>query len=159
MSSKPTEPRSIASQLVLLFTPAAAFLLCIGLGVLYWIVVRHALAEDRAVLADKVLAIRADLRSGSSASLINQELRALQGERTAYWVRLLDTSGQVVAETPGMAELLPVDLFPKAETTTPADMPIKDHQTGGKLFSLVALKSEANGQSYVIQVAQDRSVD
>ena len=51
MSSKRTEPRSIASQLVLLFTPAAALLLCCALGVLYWIVVRHGLEEDRAVRA------------------------------------------------------------------------------------------------------------
>ena len=49
MFSKPTEPRSIASQLVLRFTPAAAFLLFCALGVLYWIVVRHAfeVAFDR----------------------------------------------------------------------------------------------------------------
>src|SRR6266850_2354681 len=109
MSSRPAEPRSIASQLVFLFTPAAAFLLCCGLGVLYWIVVRHALAEDRAVLIDKVLAVRADLRSADRPALINKELKALQGgERTSYWVRLLDLAGQVVAETPGMERLLPM---------------------------------------------------
>ena len=61
MSSKPAEPRSIASQLVLLFTLAAAFLLSCGLGALYWIVVRHAFEEDNEVLADKVAAVRADL--------------------------------------------------------------------------------------------------
>ena len=93
MSSKPTEPRSIASQLVFLFTPAAILLLGCGLGVLYWIVVRHGLAEDRAVLADKVLGIRADLRSAAGPSLVKQELKALQGERTSYWVRLLDEGG------------------------------------------------------------------
>ena len=64
MSSKPVEPRSIASQLVFLFASAAALLLCCGLGVLYWIVVRHAFEEDRVVLADKVFAVQADLRSG-----------------------------------------------------------------------------------------------
>jgi two-component system heavy metal sensor histidine kinase CusS len=160
MSSRPAEPRSIASQLVFLFTPAAAFLLCCGLGVLYWIVVRHALAEDRAVLADKLLAVRADLRSADGPALINKELKALQGgERTSYWVRLLDPTGQVVAETPGMRRLLPVALFPPGKITTPAEMPIKDYQTEGKLFSLVSAKVAENGQAYVIQVAQDRSVD
>src|SRR6266513_2129781 len=103
MSSKPTEPRSIASQLVFLFTPAAALLLCCGLGVLYWIVVRHAFAEDRAVLADKVFAIRADLRSGSGPRFLNQESRTLRGsERAGYWVRVIDATGRTVAETPGM---------------------------------------------------------
>src|SRR5258708_8845862 len=54
MFSKRPEPRSIASQLILLFTLAAALLLACGLGVFYWIVVRHAFAEDNAVLVDKV---------------------------------------------------------------------------------------------------------
>ena len=93
MSSKSTEPRSIASQLVFLFAPAAAFLLCCGLGVLYWIVVRHAYAEDRAVLGDKVLAIRTDLNSADGPRILNQELRAVHGgERASYWVRVLDSS-------------------------------------------------------------------
>lgn len=160
MSSKPTEPRSIASQLVFLFTPAAAILLGCGLGVLYWIVVRHALAEDRAVLVDKVLTIRADLRSAGGADLISRELKALQGgERTAYWVRVLDAGGGIVAETPGMGSLLPAALFPSRETSTLANLMVKDHQTEGKLFSLVAIETEANGRAYTIQVGQDRSVD
>ncbi len=160
MSSKPAEPRSIASQLVFLFTPAAALLLFCGLGVLYWIVVRHALAEDRAVLSDKVMAVRADLRSADGPGLINQKLKALQGrERTSYWVRLLNGAGQVVAETPGMGSLLPAALFPPGEITTPAGMSIKDYQTKGKLFSLVSIRAVDNGQAYLIQVAQDRSVD
>jgi len=62
MSLKRVEPRSIAAQLILLFTLAAALLLACGLGVFYWIVVRHAFAEDNAVLADKVSALAADLQ-------------------------------------------------------------------------------------------------
>jgi two-component system heavy metal sensor histidine kinase CusS len=160
MSLRSTEPRSIASQLVLLFTPAAALLLCCGLGVLYWIVVRHALAEDRAVLADKVVAVRATLRSADGPGLIAQELKALNGgERTSYWVRLLDAAGEVVAETPGMGKLLPLSIFPPGQIMTPAEMPIQDYETDGKLFSLVSIRAAENGRAYVIQVAQDRSVD
>lgn len=159
MSSRPIEPRSIASQLVLLFTPAAALLLGCGLGVLYWIVVRHGLAEDRALLLDKVMAVRADLRSADGPGLIRQELKALQGERTSYWVRLLTPSGQIVAETPAMNEVLPSALFPPAESAKPAEISTRDYQTAGKLFSLVSVRATENGQVYLIQVAQDRSVD
>ncbi len=56
------KPRSIAFQLILLFTLAAALLLAFGLGIFYSIVVRHASAEDNAVLADKLSAISTDLR-------------------------------------------------------------------------------------------------
>src|SRR4029453_1368695 len=112
MSSKWIDPRPTASQLVFLFAPAAAFLLCCGLGVLYWIVVRHAYAEDRAVLSDKVLAVRTDLNSADGPRILNQELKAVHGgERASYWVRVLDSTRRIVAETPGMNRLLPIKLF------------------------------------------------
>src|SRR4029078_11439951 len=103
MSSKPAEPRSIASQLVILFTLAAAFLLCCGLGVSYWIFFRHALEEDNAVLADKISALRAELKKAGDPKALNDELKILHGgERAAYWVRVVDGGGMTVAETPGM---------------------------------------------------------
>ncbi|MGI8889993.1 MAG: heavy metal sensor histidine kinase [Chthoniobacterales bacterium] len=160
MSSKPTEPRSITSQLVFLFTPAATVLLCCGLGVLYWIVVRHAFAEDRAVLADKVLEVKTDLRSPGGISLLRQELKAIQaGQRSAYWVRVTDSMGQIVAETPGMAELIPLTLFSSQGSSDLQDLQTKTYQTQGRLFSLVSSRANENGQSYQIHVAQDRSVD
>src|SRR5438067_6397873 len=100
MSSKPAEPRAIASQLVLRFTIAAALLLCCGLGALYWIVVRHAFEEDNEVLADKVAAVRADLTTAGGAQVVSQELKSIRpGERAAYWVRVLDSRNQILAET------------------------------------------------------------
>ena len=51
-----------------LFVVAATLLLSCGLGVFYWIVVRHAFEEDSAVLADKVLAVSADLKNASGLS-------------------------------------------------------------------------------------------
>ena len=63
MPSSPTKARSIASQLVLLFTAAAALLLCCGLGILYVIVVQHAFEEDDEALADKLFSVRADLET------------------------------------------------------------------------------------------------
>ena len=160
MSSKSAEPQSIASQLVFLFAPAAAFLLCCGLGVLYWIVVRHAYAEDRAVLSDKVLAIRTDLNSADGPRILNQELRAVHGgERASYWVRVLDSTRRIVAETPGMNRLLPVKLFSPKQTSPLTEQQPRDYQTGGRLFSLVSVVTEVNGQPFTIQVAQDRTVD
>src|SRR5213080_137471 len=61
MFSKHVKPRSIASQLILLFTLATALLLVCGLGVFYSLVVRHAFAEDNAVLRDKISALGAEL--------------------------------------------------------------------------------------------------
>ena len=160
MSSKPTEPRSIASQLVFLFTPAAAILLGCGIGVLYWIVVRHAFQEDRAVLQDKLLAIRADLRTGGGAQAVNEGLKTLRGgEKAGYLVRIIDGRGRLVAETPGMKRLLPPELFAGGRSATVPEWGPQDYRTGGRLFSLVSSQEEARGQRYTIQVAQDRSED
>ena len=158
MSSKPAEPRSIASQLVLLFTPAAALLLCCALAVLYLIVVWHAFEEDNAVLADKIAALRADLQNAGGPGVLREELNILRsGERGSYWVRVLDAEGRTVAVTPGMTRLLPPEVFPLAESSA-ASRPV-DHRTAGKLFSLVSTSEETGGQRYTLQVAQDRSGD
>lgn len=159
MSSKPAEPRSIASQLVVFYTLAAALLLSCGLGALFWIVVRHAFGEDNEVLADKVAAVRADLNAASGPSVLSEELKNVRpGDRTAYWVRVLDSSDRVAAETPGMNALLPPSIF--LNLTAPGSAPgPKDFRTAGRLFSLVTTTHEVAGQPYTIQVAQDRSAD
>jgi two-component system heavy metal sensor histidine kinase CusS len=159
MPSKRTEPRSIASQLVLLFTPAAALLLFCGLAVFYWIVVRHAFEEDNRALSDKLIALRADFTKTGGALALTDELKTLRaGEHTDYWVRLLDSSGHTMAETPAMSELLPSSAFPPPQTSSFVRNP-KDYRTTGQLFSLVATLQEAGGQPLTIQVAQNRSAD
>jgi two-component system heavy metal sensor histidine kinase CusS len=159
MFSKSTEPRSIASQLVLRFTLAATIMLSCGLGLLYVIVARHASEEDNVFLADKILALRSDLNKGDWQEVLANELRAPRAnEHIAYWVRVVDSNGQTVAETPGMNRLLPATIFPPAETTSSALTP-KDYRTGGKLMSLVATSQEASAHPFILQVAQDRAAD
>lgn len=159
MFSKRTRPRSIASQLVLLFTLAATFLLSCGLGVFYWIVVRHAFAEDNVVLADKIAALSADLRTGGP-EIFTAELRALQaGEHTPYWIRILDGEGRTLMETPKMDQVIPPNIFPPPQSsTTPVRAPL-DYEVDKKLFSLVTISEQFGGGSYLIQVAQDRTSD
>jgi two-component system, OmpR family, heavy metal sensor histidine kinase CusS len=158
MFSKRTEPRSIASQLILLFTLAAALLLSCGLGVFYSIVVRHAFAEDNAVLADKISALSADLHE-SGPKVFSKDLKSHAGERAAYWIRMLDSQSRNYAETPGMNRLLPPEIFPPPQKSASTVRGLKDYRRGSKLFSLVAVNEESGGQAYTIQVAQDRSSD
>jgi two-component system, OmpR family, heavy metal sensor histidine kinase CusS len=159
MSSRRTEPRSIASQLILLFTLAATLLLACGLGMFYWIVVQHAFAEDNAVLADKVTAVSADFNE-SGPNIFAEELKARRGgEHAAYWIRLLDSQGQTIAETPEMDRLVPLEIFPSVQTSATTLGSPKDYRRGGKLFSLVTINEDSGGKRYTIQVAQDRSSD
>jgi two-component system heavy metal sensor histidine kinase CusS len=159
MSSKQAEPRSIASQLVVRFTLAAAFLLCCGLGALYWIFVRHALEEDNEVLADKVAAVRADLGTRGGVNVVTEELKnARAGDRAAYWVRVLDSTGRALAETPGMGALLPATVFPPVDPRNTSQDP-KDFRTSDRLFSLVTSSDEIGANRFTVQVAQDRTTD
>ena len=158
-SSSLNKPRSIALQLILLFTLAAALLLACGLGVFYSIVVRHAFAEDNAVLADKMFALSADLRE-NGPELFAEEITAHRaGQHTPYWIRILDSQGRAIAETPQMDRLIPTQIFPVGREPTEALRTRKDYRSAGKLFSLVAFNEHPGGKVYTLQLAQDRSSD
>src|SRR5438270_2092727 len=161
MSSNRTEPRSIATQLVLLFTFCAALLLSCGLGTLYWIVVRHAFEEDNAVFADKLGAIRIELKQPDGINSIDREVKNRRaGEPTVYWIRIIDPSGNIVTETPQMGDSLPANIFPQPQgSTSSLSRSTKAYQKDSKLFSLDATTETADAKSYVLQVAQDRSAD
>src|SRR5262245_12870523 len=96
------KPRSIAFQLILLFTLAAALLLACGLGVFYSIVAHHAFAEDNAVLADKMFALSADLRENGLEVFAEEITAHRAGQHTPYWIRILDSHGHAIAKTPEM---------------------------------------------------------
>ena len=120
-------------------------------------VVRHAFEEDNAVLADKISAVSADVSKPGGAKLLEEQIRNRRsGERTIYWVRVLDGQENVIAETPGMKQILPSTLFPKP--SAPSEEP-KDYRLGPQLFSLVSTVVHEAGQPYTIEVAQDRSGD
>src|SRR5215813_7963229 len=151
--------RSIAFQLILLFTLAAALLLACGLGVFYSIVAHHAFAEDNAVLADKVFALSADLRENGPEA-VGEELTAHRvGQHTPYWIRILDSQGRAIAETPEMDRLISKQIFPQAREPAEAIRTRKDYRSAAKLFSLVSFNEHSGGETYTLQLAQDRSSD
>jgi two-component system, OmpR family, heavy metal sensor histidine kinase CusS len=159
MFLSPTRPRSLASQLVFLFTLAAAFLLSCGLGAFYLIVVRHAFEEDNEFLADRLSALRGELSQTGGLGSLSATLRNPRASRVeAYWVRVINSKGDVVTETPKMGVFLPPSTFPDPRDKNSVYHP-KNYRISKKLFSLVAAIEEADGQPYIIQLAQDRSSD
>jgi two-component system, OmpR family, heavy metal sensor histidine kinase CusS len=159
MTGHSTKPRSIAWELIVLFSIASALLVACGLGVFYVIAVRHAFAEDNAILADKISALGADLRE-SSPNVFAEELKSRRaGEHATYWIRMLDSQGRTYAETPGMDRSLPPEIFPLAQQSSVAVGGRKDYHSGAKLFSLIAFNEASGGQAYTVQLAQDRSSD
>lgn len=159
MFSKRSEGRSIAWELIVLFTVATSLLLASGLGVFYAIVIRHAFAEDNAVLADKLATLRGDLNESGPDPFAQELAAGDEGEHTAYWIRMLEPDGRTYAETPGMNQLLPPHIFPPPQKSTAAVQNRKDYRNGAKLFSLVSINDAFGGRDYTLQIAQDRSSD
>ena len=153
------KPRSIAFQLILLFTLAAALLLACGLGVFYSIAAHHAFAEDNAVLADKMFALSADLRENGPELFAEEVTAHRAGQHTPYWIRILDAQGHTLAETPAMDRLIPPQIFPVTREPAEAIRNRKDYHSSGKLLSLVAFNEYLSGEVYTLQLAQDRSSD
>ena len=151
--------RSIAFQLILLFTLAAGLLLACGLGIFYSIVVSHAFAEDNAVLADKMFALSSDLRENGPEIFAEEITAHRAGQHTPYWIRILDSQGRAIAETPQMDRLIPAHLFPAGQEPAEALRIRKDYRSAGKLFSLLAFNEHPGGEVYTLQLAQDRSSD
>src|SRR5882672_12602770 len=144
MSSKRTEPRSIAAKLILLFTLAATLLLACGLGVFYWVVVRHAFAEDNAVLADKVDALQTSFEQRGGLEAVAAEINtAGSRKRAPFLVRVIDPAGTTIGQTTGMETVLPVNIFPPVasrEIAAPTE-----HRVAGKLFALTTRNAMADG--------------
>jgi two-component system heavy metal sensor histidine kinase CusS len=106
-----------------------------------------------------MFALSADLRE-NGPEVFAEELTANRaGEHTPYSIRMLDSEGRIVAETPGMDRLIPSQIFPVAREPREALRNRKDYHSGAKLFSLVAFSENSNGHAYTLQVAQDRSSD
>jgi two-component system heavy metal sensor histidine kinase CusS len=156
----PARARSIASRLIWLYTIAATVVLSCGMGILYWIVVRHIYAEDNVFLRDKLAALREDLYEAAAPQALNEELRRSRSGEDTYWIRVYDPAGRVMAATPNMDEVLPEKAFPSAGfpgSATPKA--IEYRNASGRFFLLIAVTEVVNGQPYAVQIAQDCSDD
>ena len=160
MFSRQPRPPAIATQLVLFFILAAALLLSCALGIFYWIVVRHAAAEDRAVLLDKLSAVAAQLERAADVSALASQIQSGPvGEKSVSWLRIIAPDGTVVAESRGMRRLLPPPLFPPPSTPNSPGSAIRDYRQGDHLFALSATTASVQNHAFTIQVAQDRTED
>jgi two-component system heavy metal sensor histidine kinase CusS len=151
---------SIASRLVLLFTVASGLLVTCSLGTFYWLLIRHTFEEDNAAMADKVAALVGDVKEFGPAKALQSELESNRpGQRSPYWVRLIDPRGQIIAERSGMAGKLPPRAFPLPQSPVGIAAYPMNYRVGSDLYSLVSAVVDINGDRYLLQLAQDRSSD
>lgn len=145
---------TLAARLALWYTVAASALLVVATAAVDLTLVSGLEREDDGYLADRAHEIAELLREpgddrGELAGEIERESSSHAG--STIWIRVL-AGGKVIAESAGMAALLPVSLFPAASAPAPVSVRTSDGQ-------LVRASTAAVASGGVVQVAMERSRD
>jgi two-component system, OmpR family, heavy metal sensor histidine kinase CusS len=172
MRSKPTNPPrsprlsalprpwSIAVRFIVLFTITAGGFVVFAMLASYWFATQHLSHDNDRYLTDKLAAIQADMAADSGPQSLSEELKIIHLADKVYAVRVLDSTGSVVAESPEMSEVLPIEVFPKA-LSIPGQrpVPVTYHAANRKTFSLVTATADFGSQHLTLQLAQERTPD
>ena len=155
---------SIVVRLTAWYAGSALVLILAATGFLYWVLAASFDAEDRQALVNTVADLRLVLRASGELRLPDaatptpaHPFRSPQ----QTWVRIVDTGGRTLVETPGMSEVLPAASFP-AETLTQAGDGVRREVStaSGMLFDTLSarvLTDAGNPDGRVLQVAMDRA--
>jgi two-component system heavy metal sensor histidine kinase CusS len=151
---------SITLRLVFLFTVASAGLVLFAMVASYSIVTQHVDHDNDRYLTDKLAAIRADMAADSGPESLDRELKTIRAADKVYAVRVLDSAGNVVAESPKMRQVLPIEVFPRA-LSFPGQRPVTEiyHARNRKTFALVTAVADLGSQRLTLQLAQERTHD
>lgn len=146
---------SLAVQLTTYYVGSAFLIVLLATGILYWAMVRNVDLEDDRTLADKARLLQSILHAKPlDDAAVQQEVNESWQTRqqTIVYIRVFGSDGSVIAESPGMADLLPAASFPPVldDPTHGSNVEMRP----GKAFRLMAVGSAANG---VVQVALDRT--
>ena len=163
MSSVPTERPvktsawSLERRLQVYFTLGSAVLLIAVSGALYTAIRHYMRSQMLAALADKISGGAADLGEADGLDDFIKEIAIPPTTEAPYWVRALNASRAIAAESSGMSAVIPASVFPPA---SPAWMATRDY-TGprGQWMTLATRIVHANGADYTVQVAADRMTD
>lgn len=151
----------MATRLTIWYAASAFSLIAVATGLLYWVLVSSLDRADDRLLGDKVRVLRAVFlnRPYDNVAIRQEVEEAWEARRaTQVYVRVLDPSGQVIAETPGMDRILPAPIFP-SPSAEPGDG-IDVTRDGDRIFRVLAAESNHGArpdQSLIVQVGTDRS--
>src|SRR5579864_646423 len=148
---------SLAVRLTLWYSVSSLFLILAATGYLYWALAKNLDREDDGVLQDQIHILQVLLREHPEASAgIRQEVELESGARkhAHIYIRILDETGQTMAETPGMNRSLPQEVFPPAAEGETGSLL---HQTA-ESFRLMTGRASLGDRlgSRILQVALDR---
>jgi two-component system heavy metal sensor histidine kinase CusS len=158
---------SITKRLALVYTLSAFAMTAAVCALQYSILIRGLERDEVQLVVDKVRELEATLRlHGDDPRLLDHEVNLEggvhePGQLYVFYSRILDSTGRVVIETPGMSRLVPVAAFPPpGKAGASADIaPAQPVQLpNGQSYFLAAAwlrSSSGNEPRRVIQVALD----
>jgi two-component system heavy metal sensor histidine kinase CusS len=157
-------PRSITRRLTLFYTLSTLGLLTLATLALYQLLVKDLRYEDNKFIAEKIQDLRTILREHpDDPQFLEQEIQSegLTSQASPYrthYSRLLDATGQIEIETPGMTALLHGAAFPPplgSAPTPPAGRLWRSPD--GRTYRLVAAWAVPDRPGRLIQLALDNS--
>ena len=161
--------RSIAVHIARFQILSAAVVLTIVSGLMYWVESQTPPWDDVQYLADKVRELRLAMRNSDHITLLEHEVTIesgvhYQGQHYVFYSRILDDTGQVLIETPGMGKFLEAVLFPPPPDTKELAQQAELKRTpDGRSYLLMSAWEETGGGTNsarrMIQVALDNTDD
>lgn len=119
IGAAPSHPTwSLAARLAAWYAGSAFCLVALTTGVLYWALQHHFDVEDNAALADQMQILRGHLGHAADLQVMlhSEVVEEFAARRfNQIFIRILDSDGKDVIETPGMDAILATDAFPPAD--------------------------------------------
>lgn len=162
--SKPAEINapSLAWRLTVTYAGSTCLLLLVAAGLMYYQLLVSLKHENDSFLSEEVRELRRDLHeTGVQAQAIQSEFdNDSPGEDDAFptYLRLLGPGDQVLAQTPGMQELLPPAVFSAVASDESSPIVWQSiRSAAGKhhRFQIGTAAISGAGSSYVLQVGMD----
>ncbi len=153
-----TKRWAMSTQLTLYYTICTCLLLSSASGLLYWALERSLLGQNVAFLSHKLEVLAVILaRQPLDRPGLEQEVRDEAGisarSPSPYLLRVLDQSGRLMAETPGMSVSAPPTAFPSARVLS---LQTLTWRSGKRIYLLAALSVPAiEGAGWRLQAALD----
>ena len=136
---------SITIRLVIMFTVASVAILSLTSGMLYLGLAKSLEERSSHYLRDEVNILRTMLGKPDGLEEVKREIVMETGtlEYVQHYVRVLDKGGNVLVETPGMDQVIPVSAFPRPTAVEKRYGEKAQWRTAdGQIFMLKALCTE-----------------
>jgi two-component system heavy metal sensor histidine kinase CusS len=149
--------RSIAWHLTVLYIASTGTLLLLAGGYLYWALSANLQERDRKLLSSKLQVVGSMLaQKPFNPDALQSEVEHEAAESTMrYFLRVLDPTGRVQFETPGMNSNLPPARFPQPRDVGDSNSAVFVRAPG----FLLAIEQPPEAGGHLIQAALDTEAD